>query len=136
MEGQSTITKVSPDLKAGTDASDFEWGAWIQPPKKALIQFGGIFSLTETSQHINFKELLAIKKLILTVPQELKDKTLALSLDNMTALYYARKMGGRKIHLSLLAQEIWELLRKLNCRLLVNFIPGALNTVADYQSRS
>ena len=55
---------------------------------------GRMWSAQEMKNHINVRELLAIKLAIQTFSKTLKHKTINFQVDNMVALTYLLKMGG------------------------------------------
>lgn len=134
MNGMSLLP-VKCEVTAGTDASDYGWGAWIQPSDGEKQSFGGFFPKEVLGEHINYKELLAIKLLLLSSEEKIRGKTIRISTDNITTMYYANRLGGRKFHLTKLATEIWSILDRLKARIRVEFVPGRLNSLADKESR-
>lgn len=128
------INPPTADFQAATDASDYGWGAWIKTPKTSH-RWGGLFSKEKSREHINFKELLAIRHLLDSSPVDLNGKTLALGVDNTTALAYARRLGGRKGPLARMATSIFERLHRLKLTLVLHYVPTKENTVADEESR-
>ena len=157
MNGASLCPPI-PDIQAGTDASDFGWGAWVKDPALTTIHsWGGHFSRKDAAEHINFKEMLAVKFLLMSSPIPLRGKVVDLGIDNMTTVFYVNRMGGRNSKLAKLATEIFELTRtppdvpkmihkasqqdrratvnSLTTRLVALHVPGELNTLADMESR-
>ena len=123
MNGVSLLP-VKCEVTAGTNASDFGWGAWIQPSDGIKQSFGGFFPKEVVDEHINYKELLAIKLLLLSSEEQLRGKTISIGTDNITTMYYANRLGGRKFLLTKLATEIWSILDKLKAKIRVEFVPG------------
>ena len=134
MNGRSLLPPVI-DQKAGTDASDHAWGAWIYDKEGNLLRFGGHFSKELAQEHINYKELLAVKYLIDSCPNLIKNKTVDIGIDNITALYYINRMGGRNTRLGYLASQIYATLKSLHATMHAHYIPTAENTIADEESR-
>jgi hypothetical protein len=135
LNGRSLLPPVT-NARAATDASDFSWGAWLQEdaaPSKT--SWGGHFSNEIAAKHINYKELMAVKYLIQSVPDRLHGKTIDLGIDNTTALWYIKRMGGRRKDLALLAQEIFGLLQHHQIELVAYHLPGVKNVLADQESR-
>ena len=60
------------------------------------IRTGGQRSKKKQDLHINQLELLTIKFIILTFAKMWKMSAIHIQVDNMTALSYLLKMGGRK----------------------------------------
>ena len=135
MNGKSLLPP-KPDVYAATDASDFGWGAWLQFPNQKTISWGGQFTAPMAQEHINYKELMAIFYFIRSFPTLLRGKTVDLGVDNTTALWYVRRMGGRNAKLARLAEKIFECLSALSITLMPYHIPGEQNVLADRESRT
>ena len=134
INGKSLLPQVV-DLRAATDASDYGWGTWIETPT-GVQRWGGLFnSDIIKNEHINYKELLAVKYLLESSPVDLRDKTLELGIDNTTAMWYLRKTGGRKAKLARLTDRIWNWLLARNVKLKTFHLPGIQNLIADEESR-
>ena len=123
------------DYDAGTDASDFGWGAWIRTPEGRLHRWGGLFTTEQAKEHINYKELLAVKYFLESCPVDLQGKTVDVGIDNTTTIWYLRKWGGRKMRLAKLTETIWDLVHCERITLINHHCPGEQNTIADEESR-
>ena len=134
MNGRSLLPETV-DVRGATDASDYGWGAWIETPQ-GILRWGGLFSRTLAREHINYKELLAVYYLLKSSPTPLRDKVLELGIDNTTAMWYLRKMGGNRPHLARLANKIFSILKETETHLEVFHLPGVLNHLADESSRN
>jgi hypothetical protein len=128
------INPPAADYSAATDASDYGWGAWIKTPSQTS-RWGGLFPVEHSQEHINFKELLAIRHFLNSCPVDLHGKTIDLGIDNTTALAYARRLGGRKPRLARLATTIFEYLHRNQIHLVCHHVPTKENTIADEESR-
>lgn len=128
------IHPPAKDYDAGTDASDFGWGAWIRT-EKGLQRWGGLFTKELAAEHINFKELLAVRYFLESCPVDLRGKTVDIGIDNMTTLWYLKKWGGRKMKLAKLTETVWDLVHCERITLIGHHCPGEQNTVADEESR-
>jgi hypothetical protein len=129
------IHPPAKDYDAGTDASDFGWGAWIRTPNK-LHRWGGLFTKEEAKEHINFKEMLAVKYFLQSCPVDLQGKTVDMGIDNTTTIWYLRRWGGRNMKLAKLTTEIYDLTTWNKIKHVVtHHCPGELNLVADEESR-
>ena len=121
-----------PDLVLYTDASDAGWGASL-----GSAHLSGSWSPTCCLSSINHRELLAVFLAFHGFSQLLRHQSVALFLDNTTALAYLRKEGGtRSSTLNSVAQVILRFCEVHSIRLLPRFIPGCLNVLADTLSRS
>jgi hypothetical protein len=125
--GQSFLPSL-PQHEVFTDASDQGWGiVWNQRT------WSGLWNQQELQQHINYKELLVIWKVIQRRP--LQGSSVKLYCDNMTTISYVNKFGGTRSPLLLsLAQQIWEFCLKTNTRLHLTYVPSPFNP-ADPPSR-
>ena len=128
------LIQPTVDLCGATDASDYGWGAWIETPQ-GLVRWGGLFTKELANEHINYKELTAVYYMLTGPPTSLRDKVVRLGIDNTTAMWYLRKMGGTNPKLARLAQQIFSTLNLENISLEVYHLPGIMNQIADAESR-
>ena len=116
-----------------TDASGYGWAGWLGDRS-----VGGWWNEWE-SKHlsINRKELLAIFLTLQSFETSLQGQTCLVMSDNMTALSYLRRHGGRSKSLSLLAEQIFDWCQNRPRPIFLNCVhlPGKLNTRADRVSR-
>ncbi|XP_066596921.1 uncharacterized protein [Prorops nasuta] len=119
------------DCEIFTDASNSGWGAVLKENR-----IHGFWSEEERSRHINYLELLAIYKALLSFLPLLNSKNVLLRVDNTTAVSYINKAGGIRFkNLSELAREIWCVAEKHNINLFASYIPSKENVHADKLSR-
>ena len=100
------------------------------------LKTSGFWSCEENKLHINFMELKAV---FLSLKCFCSTKTnihIRLYLDNMVAVYYIDKMGGRIESLNNLTKDIWQWCIKRDIWLSVCHLPGKVNIEADRLSRS
>ncbi len=100
---------------------------------------GKKFSFTAPlySGHVNTLELEALEQALAHWAQRLAGRTVLWSADSTSALGWVRKQGSgrakRRVTRSLI--RIAELTEKIGCRVIPRYLPGHLNTEADYFSR-
>ena len=133
MNGTSLIPPTV-DIRGATDASDYGWGAWLEAPL-GPIKWGGLFDPHTAKEHINYKELLAVFYLLQCPAVSLRGKTLELGIDNTTAMWYLKKLGGKNPKLALLAEKIFQILKITKITLTSYHLPGLSNGLADGESR-
>ena len=86
---------------------------------------------------INHRALLAVERALFFFQDKVSSCQVALFCDNTTAVSYLRKLGGtRSSSLNSVAQSILRFCETQNILLLLQFIPGSLNVLADALSRS
>ena len=122
-----SLAQVSPDLDFWSDASDVGWGAHL-----AQEVVSGLWSPEEVGISINARELLAVERGLLHFQSTLRGSTVAIYVDNSTAVAYLHKSGGtRSLFLNEIAQRIlrWSELHEIS--LAPQFIPGCRNVLAD-----
>lgn len=124
------------DLQAATDASDYGWGGWIRIPSGVILTCRGAFPRDQVLNHINWKELMAVNHLLHSMIQHLRGKVVDLGIDNTTALWYIKRMGGKRPDLARLASEIFKFMKMNQVRFLPYHLPGRLNELADRESRA
>ena len=117
-------------VRITTDASNLGWGAFCHG-KTAQ----GPWTVEEKNLHINIKELIAAEKGLKSLIHQ-ENITVALAIDNTTALTYISKMGGtRSKVMTKISKQIWEWCKSKGITLIPSHIPGKENTNADKQSR-
>ena len=107
------------------------WGAHLGPEVVSSL-----WSPEEVGISINAWELLAVEKGLLHFQSSLKGSTVAIYVDNSTAVAYLRKSGGtQSLFLNEVAQRIlrWSELHAVT--LAPQFIPGSHNFIVDSLSR-
>ena len=78
-----SLAQVSPDLDFWSDAFDVGWGAHLGPGVVSSL-----WSPKEVGVSINARELLAVEKGLLHFQSSLKGSTVAIYVDNSTAVAY------------------------------------------------
>ena len=120
-----------PTIHITTDASDRGWGA-----QSENLSAQGEWSPQQLSLHINHKELLAVLLTLQRWGEQLKGQTIQFWLDNLTAVAYLSNQGGtRSPSMTQTAKQLFRLANSYQICVLANYIPGALNVVADMNSR-
>ena len=126
-----SLAQIFPDLDFWSDASDVGWGAHLGPGVVSSL-----WSPDESGVSINARELLAVEKGLLHFQSSLVGSTVAVFVDNSTAVAYLRKSWDTR---SLLLNEIVQrLLRRSELdrvTLAPLFIPGCRNVLADSLTR-
>lgn len=129
--GRSIIT-ATPDLVLTTDASNEGWGAVCQE-----IRTGGNWAVSELELHINAKELLAAFLGLKAFVRSKSHILVHLRMDNISAVAYVNRMGGTKSKpLTKLMKEIWDWCSTRGIILTAEYLPGKLNSIADWESRN
>ncbi|XP_065180118.1 uncharacterized protein LOC135810554 [Sycon ciliatum] len=98
---------------------------------------GGRWSAAESRLHINALELLAGTFAVQCFARHVQKGLVLLQMDNQCAVAYVNRMGGtRSQRLNSLAADLWHwcLARQITIR--AEYIPGALNVIADFWSRN
>ena len=129
--GRSVISP-SPDIVITSDASNAGWGA-VYLDKRT----GGTWSFEEQELHINSKELLAAFFGLKVFTKSKENVLVHLRIDNTTAVAYINKMGGTKSGImTKLVKNIWDWCKVKQITLSAEYLPGHLNTIADWESRN
>ena len=102
---------------------------------RKLLSANGRWNEDEKACHINVLELLAVLYALRTLEKETCSCHIKINSDNSTTVSYVNKMGGRKIILNGIAQEIWKWYVERNIWLTAVHVPGIYNKAADTQSR-
>jgi len=113
------------------DSSDYAWGGVHKSYKT-----GGEWCLSEITEHINVKEMMAIYLTIKAFLSNLKNKHVKVFCDNTSAVGIINKMGTSKsVTCNLICQNIWQLCKSNNLWITCAHIPGSKNVLADLESR-
>ena len=131
LEHGMSLEQVSPQLDLWSDASDVGWGAHLGEEIAS-----DLWAPEEVELSINVRELLAIERALLWFAPQLCGSSVAIFVDNATAITYLRNLGGT--HSSLLnsvAQRILRWAESLPVVLSPQFIIGKHSVLADSLSR-
>ena len=97
---------------------------------------GGSWSLDETSNHINYLEILAVFLALKSFTPHVTGKHVKVMIDNMTAISDINHMGASKCKdRNQLVKDLWLWCIEHNVWLTAVHIPDAENIDADQQSR-
>ena len=129
---EKSIRKGPIDFFIETDASKNGWGACFNG-KFA----GGRWSSLESTNHINFLELFAI---FLALKSFFSSNTMyhhiGIKSDNSSAVAYINNMGGMTSQfMDQLAIDIWNWCTDHHLFISAQYLPGVLNSNADFMSR-
>ena len=130
LQGQP-IHEMDPDFLLFTDASKDGWGAHLDD-----LRASGLWSETESLQHINCLELKAVWLGLQSFLSTVEDSTVLAMSDNTTVVGYIRNKGGTKSdQLNQLTSRLLRWSEDHGINLLARHIPGSRNTLADALSR-
>jgi len=133
--GRSMLPTITDEILE-VDASDSGLGAIRKTPGRSMEEAFKLLS-QEDKRHNNVKELLAVEFGLVHFVNKWnwREKSILIKTDNMTAMSYVNRMGGRISHLCRITERIhgFALKRKLSVR--AEWIPGETNVDADRASR-
>ena len=125
------LTREAPTITLTTDASKLGWGAVL-----GTQSTGGLWSSTESQNHINYLELLAVFLGLQTFCSSKHDCHIRLMIDNTAAVAVINHMGtSHSDPLNRLTKEIWLWCIPRNIWLSAAHIAGKCNIQADLESR-
>ncbi|KAJ1195307.1 hypothetical protein NDU88_004588 [Pleurodeles waltl] len=125
------IFPSSPDVVIELDASRWGWGA-----RCGRVETGGRWSPGELSYHINCLELLAGSFAIKSLAPRQAHCCILLRMDNVSAVRYINRLGGTRSRLPAeIAKEFWHFCLNQRISVIAEYIPGSINTAADWNSR-
>jgi hypothetical protein len=135
---------TTPTRMIRSDASERGWGAGIWRPggnpssfssPRLLSQTRGYFSRADTAKSINWRETNAASHALGSFLDRVRGRAVLHQVDNTTAESYLRRQGGRHRHLAACARTYWIIALENDVNPTFSHVPGALNTIADRQSR-
>lgn len=122
-----------PDEVIYTDASLAGWGCHVP---NTDLRFGGRWSDSEQSKHINELELLAIYFSLKATCRHFYHIHLRVMTDNMTSMLCINNQGSvRSIKCNNLTRQIWDWALEHDVWLSAAHVPGVDNEIADQESR-
>lgn len=125
------IKESLPALTINADTSLMGWGATCNG-----VSTGGPWPRQETSLHINVLELKAAFLALRTFAESVSNCTVALWLDNVSAVCYINRLGGtRSKFLALEAAQVSKWWEDRGIILQASHLPRSFNIVADRESR-
>ncbi|CAG2208359.1 unnamed protein product [Mytilus edulis] len=127
------MTLIDPQFILNTDSSNTGWGAVVQD---TLFETKGFWSYEEQKNHINFLELKAALLALIWFCSSRNNIHVKVYLDNMVAVNYINKMGGRIVKLNNLTKELWIWCIQRKIWVTACHLPGVANIEADRLSRS
>ncbi|CAG2212660.1 unnamed protein product [Mytilus edulis] len=127
------MTLTDPQFILNTDSSNTGWGAVVQD---TLFKTKGFWSNEEQKNHINFLELKAAYLALIWFCSSRNNVHVKVYLDNMVAVNYINKMGGRIVKLNNLTKELWIWCIQRKIWVTACHLPGVANIEADRLSRS
>ena len=122
----------NPDIQIRTDASTYGWGGIITGTE---YQASGQWNTEVSTQHSNFRELLAVYMTIQSFKDHLKGRNVQVLSDNVTTVAYINHMGGPCKNLTDLMTTLWSYTHELKINLTAKHLAGAKNFQADWLSR-
>ena len=126
-----SILRPCPDLVITSDSSKIGWGAICN-----RVTTQGQWSMAESEKHINALELTAAYFALKAFTKDNSDMHVHLRVDNRATQAQINKMGGpRSQGLLEITKEIWHYCLSRKITITAEYLPGALNVEADYQSR-
>ncbi len=131
-----------PSIVIMTDSSDHGFGASVAkgiplsaPP--TLGQMQGLWTDAQLERHINWKELDTIRQAVCHFASLFKwrRKHIRIKSDNIVAVSYVNRGGGRKPHLNQIMKDWSPWLKQHEITVSAEYLQGELNTEADALSR-
>jgi reverse transcriptase-like protein len=129
-ENGKPIHHPEPTITITTDSSNHSFGGWDSRGHDLQEHWQG----SELTLHINQKELLAAKQVTQRLVQE-KGQSILVQVDNTVTCSYINKQGGRKPHLSQIAESFWDWAIQRDHTLRSIWIPTSQNVFADQLTR-
>ena len=117
------------DIQIATDASAVGWGYYIinQDIPDNQWQGAGWWPETTSCMHLNFREMLAVLKTILSLYSTIGGKHIQILSDNVTTVAYINNLGGSSPDLLPLMTTIWTITDHGNIKLSARYLARKLN---------
>ena len=135
--GRSVIPRKT-SITVTTDASHWGWGGfWKETGQRARPrdEARGFFSVRESKNSSNWRELTAVLLTLQSAAQALKGRVILVETDNNTTKAYINHMGGRSRVLSAIARKLWLTAQRHGFQVQAVHLPGRDNHRADRLSR-
>lgn len=136
------VTLVNPPQSwmLFSDSSLMGWGGHLVPVSgsRSDVKVEGVWSQEDklSYQHINELELLAVFRAVTQLKDYLMNQSILLMSDNTTVVAYIKNQGGTHSRtLCNLTVSILQFCAAIKMQVVVRFIPGRLNLIADNLSR-
>lgn len=118
------------EMQLITDASHIGWGATLEGRRAS-----GQWNKRLSRQSSNFREIMAILMALQAFKEIIRNKSVQVLTDNITALAYISNKGGPVAELTNIACAIWNLCCAVNIHIQIGHIKGLRNVEADFLSR-
>ena len=125
------LTRASPNITLKSDSSLFGWGGVNEQTGNAI---NGTWE-NKTDLHINILELLAGFNTLKGLCSHNKNVHIRLGMDNVVAVTYLNKQGGKIPTLNALTRDIWFWCIERNIWISAVYVKGSTNIIADSLSR-
>ncbi|KAF7241744.1 Solute carrier family 15 member 2 [Varanus komodoensis] len=120
-----------PTITLGTDTSLLGWGVIC-----SSLSTQGTWNRRESTNHINFLELLALFKALCSFEDILHHRVVQVTSDNIATVFYLNKQGGTKSPtLARLSMKIWDWCIPRDITLMAVHLAGVDNVQADLLNR-
>ena len=126
-----------PTIEIWSDASHIGFGGNIIIKNTNInLDLSGSWTPVESSNHINYLELLAVQKCLFQWENLITNQSVLIHVDNTTVLHYInKKSGSRSPTLHHLCHQVLLWCHSRNIHLKAVHIQGKLNIQSDYLSR-
>ena len=121
-----------PEIQCETDASASGWGGCIP---SLNLEASGTWNKEVSFKHSNYRELLTVLIVIKSFLPHLKNKSVQVLSDNVTAVAYINHLGGRDKEFNDVVTALFTLCLENGIRLTAKHLAGDLNFRADLLSR-
>ena len=126
------LTRAPPNITLKSDSSRFGWGGVNEDTGNAI---NGIWEISDMENHINYLELLAGFNTLKGLCSENKNVHIRLGMDNIVAVTYLNKQGGKIPGLNSLTKDIWHWCIERDIWISGVYVKGSTNIIADSLSR-
>ena len=126
------LSVKQPDIQLACDASSTGWGGVLLSSGQ---EASGTWNKEISFKHSNYRELLTILIVVKSFINQLRNKSVQVLCDNVTAVAYVNHLGGRDKEFNDVVSALFTICHENNIQISAKWLAGDLNFQADHLSR-
>ena len=121
-----------PDIQLECDASSSGWGSVIP---SLNLEASGTWDKLVSFKHSNYRELFTILISVIAFKEQLKNKSVQVLTDNVTAAAYVNHLGGQNPEFHIVVNTLFAECQDNDIQISAHHLAGILNFWSDQLSR-